>query len=199
MSMENLRWILLPVLALSADVLAHGEEVKLTTITAGDIEIEVPETWKPAKTTSRLRLAQFEIPNTDADGENAELAVFYFGGSTGGIRANVERWIGQFYDQQRTVEIVNGKCREGRYVLADIAGTWKKPDGPPFAQKTIDKPGSRVIGVILMTTKGGKEDYYFLKLSGPDGLVKSQAVPLRRAIGVDDESEQSFELDDAEN
>ena len=108
--------------------------------------------------------------------------------------SGIQRWIGQFHARQRTISLVKGKCRLGDFVLVDIAGTWKKPDGPPFLQKTIDKPGSRVVGVILMTQKDGKEDYYFLKLSGPDALVKSQTEALHRAVGVDNTSVQPFDL-----
>jgi hypothetical protein len=70
---------------------------------------------------------------------------------------------------------------------------------PPFAQKTIDKPGSRVIGVVLVVEKEDTKDYYFLKLSGPDGLVKSQAPALRTAFGADAKAEKPFKLEDADN
>lgn len=83
--------------------------------------------------------------------------------------------------------------------LADVSCTWKKPDGPPFTRKTIDKPGSRVIGVVLVVEKEGMKDYYFLKLSGPDELVKSQAGALRKALGADEKLEKPFDLNAAEN
>jgi peptide-methionine (R)-S-oxide reductase len=94
------------------------------------------------------------------------------------------------------VEIFRGKSQQGEYVLADISGTWKMPDGPPFARKTVDKPGSRVIGVILVTNKGSAKDYYFFKLSGPDALVKNQAKALRASIGADITAERPYEMSD---
>ena len=183
--------------ALSATATAQQGESKLTSVAARDITLQVPESWKPVKVVSSSRLLQYEIPNTEADGESADLVVYYFGGSTGGVRANIERWIGQFYDKDRTVELSTGKCRDGSYVLADISGTWKKPDGPPMARKTIDQPGSRVIGVILTTEKEQTKDWYFLKLSGPDHLVKSQSSALLEAFGA--EASRPFTLQDSED
>ena len=83
--------------------------------------------------------------------------------------------------------------------MADIAGTWKKSVGPPIAQRTVEKPGSRVIGVILIAQAESDKDYYFLKLSGPDTLVKSQTKSLRVALAARADSEKPFELEDAEN
>lgn len=167
-------------------------DIELKSVAARNIQLRVPASWKLVESKSKSRVAQFEVTNSSTGGEQADLVVYYFGGPTGGIEANMERWIGQFYEKDRHVELLRGKCRDGRYVLADISGTWKKPDGPPVARKTIDKPGSRVIGIILIAEKDDKEDYYFIKLSGADEFVKSQAGALRNAIGVDLESEVPF-------
>ena len=178
---------------------AVAETTKLKTVTARSIELRVPESWKSVKVTSRMRAAQLVVPGETADDQSADLVVYYFGGATGGIKANIDRWIGQFRPKGRTVELVRGKSEQGDYFLVDISGTCKKPDGPPFAQKTIDKPGSRVISVILATDKDNVTDYYFIKFSGPDALVKSQAATLRTAFGADPESEKPFSLDDADS
>jgi peptide-methionine (R)-S-oxide reductase len=163
-------------------------------VSVGAIRLKVPETWRQQRTTSKFRLAQFELPNARSEDENAELVVYYFGGPTGGIKANVDRWVGQFHEKGRKVTLTCGESDQGEYVLADISGTWKKPDGPPFARKTIDKPGSRVIGVILVVGAEDAKDYYFLKLSGPASLVKSQATVLRSAIGADPKSEKPYKM-----
>jgi gluconolactonase len=169
---------------------------KLKTVTARDIQLQVPEAWQQGRPSSSMRAAQFTIPNPEKQGDSAELVVFYFGGPTGGIQSNLQRWIGQFSESERKVDVVTGKCRDGSYVLADISGTWKKPIGPPMLRKTVDAPGSRVIGVILIQKKeNAEEDYYFLKLSGPDELVRQQADALRKAFGADPGSEQPRALE----
>jgi peptide-methionine (R)-S-oxide reductase len=177
---------------------ADGDErPDLKTISAGAIKLRVPDSWKPVKPTSNFRLAQFEIEGATPASENAEVVVFYFGGPTGGNKANIDRWIEQFREDGRTVKLLRGKCDQGEYILADISGTWKKPIGPPMARKSIDKPDSRVINVILIVdAQGDAKDYYFLKLSGPGALVKSQVAALRASIGADPDSEQPYEMDE---
>ena len=177
----------------------EDDNVKLKTVTARSISLQVPETWKQVKTNSKFRVAQLEIPGTEADSGGANLIVYDFGGPTGGIKANIERWVGQFHEKDRNFELLRGIGEQGKYILVDVSGTWKKPDGPPFARKTIDKPGSRVINVILIAKRDDKLDYYFIKLSGPDAFVKGHAAALRTAFGADPESEKPFKLEDAEN
>jgi gluconolactonase len=175
--------------------IAFGEnDEKLETVKARSLELRVPTTWKAVKPSSNMRVAQFNI--AAKEGEGAELVVYYFGGPTGGIAANIKRWIGQFDENEREVKLVHGECKAGRYVVADISGTWKKPDGPPMARKTINKPGSRVVNVMVVKGEVGSEEYYFLKLSGPDKLVAKQATALRTAIAAKVDMERPYEASD---
>lgn len=178
---------------LSAEDVAAKVDEDLQAVKVGSGTLEVPASWKQGTSNSRMRLAQFSLPKSE-QGDDVELVVFYFGGgATGGIQANLDRWEGQFHPEKRQVTTVQGKCRDGSYVLSDISGTWKKPDGPPFAQKTIDQPGSRVVSIIWILEKDGKTDHYFLKLSGPDAAVKSHLAELHRAIQADSTSEKPWE------
>jgi hypothetical protein len=190
------RYVCILVLAIAGIASAQERTGSLTSIQAGNITLQVPESWKSIATTSGTRLAQFEIPNPDGDQDGAELVVYYFGGPTGGTKANLERWIGQFEAAQRQVTLSRGTCRDGSYFLADLSGTWNKPDGPPVAQKTIATPNSRVMGVVLVTEKPEGNDYYFIKLTGPNGLVSSQSSALRTAVGADPDSEKPLRLED---
>ena len=178
---------------------AIGEETKLKSVTAGSLKLRVPENWKEVKTTSQFRAAQLDVPGQEGE-KNAEMVVYYFGGgATGGVKANIERWVGQFEDQDRKVAMTRGNSKLGTYFVADISGIWKKPDGPPFARKTISTPGSRVVNVILNTKTDGADEYYFLKLAGPDRVVKRQAATLRASFGAKAESEKPFKLADSPN
>ena len=178
---------------------AFAEAAELKTVKARSIELKVPAAWKSSKPASSMRAAQLAIPGKTPSDQGAELVVFYFGGPTGGTKANIERWMGQFHAKDRTVDMLQGKCSAGSYILVDITGTWKKPNGPPRARRTIDAPNSRVVNVILITDAGGSRDYYFLKMSGQKALVKGQMDALRVAIGADRDSEKPFKLADAAN
>lgn len=182
------------VVCLLLQATAKSEQPELKTIQARSLELKVPATWVKKEAASSMRVAQFSIPG---DAGDADLVVFYFGGPTGGVKANVERWIGQFDKEGLQLKMTQGKCNAGSYILVDTAGTWNKPDGPPFAQKTVATPNSRVLNVIVIEEKEDAKDYYFIKLSGQKDVVGGQAKALRTAIGADAESEKPFELKDA--
>ena len=173
---------------------AQDSDSATQTVKARTLELTLPANWKSQKTTSSMRVAQFAIPAESDDGEDGQLVVFYFGGPTGGIQANVERWIGQFAEEDRKLEMFQGECSAGSYILVDTTGTWNKPDGPPFARKTIATPGSRVLNVIVIEEEDGERDYYFMKLSGKTELVSKQTDALRTAIGADPDTEKPFTL-----
>jgi hypothetical protein len=183
-------------LILGTSAFSNAEEVKRRTIKARTLELVIPVDWKPVNTAATTRVAQFSIGD---EPDSADLVAFYFGGPTGGVKANVNRWLGQFQKKDRQVEMLQGKCQAGLYVWVDTIGTWDKPDGPPFAQKKITTPNSRVVNIILIEQKAGAEDYYFLKLSGPKETVSKHIGELRSAIGIQRKTEATFELKDAPN
>ena len=177
--------------------IADSPDAELKTVEAKTLSLRVPADWKQVATTSEMRAAQFAIAG-DGD-EQADLVVFHFGGPTGGVKANVERWIGQFDEKDRKIEMSQGTCEAGQFILVDATGTWNKPDGPPFARKTIATPDSRVVNVIVIEEQDDAEDYYFIKLSGKESIVDSPAGALRVAIGVEEDSVKPFKLKDAKN
>lgn len=179
----------------NSDESENAKAAKTKTVKARTLSLDVPSTWKQLPGSS-MRAAQFEIPS--ADGQPAELIVYYFGGPTGGIQANVERWVGQFAKDDRRIEMRQGDCAAGSFILVDAIGTWNKPDGPPFARKTVKTPDSRVVNVIVVEKKDDARDYYFLKLSGAKDTVSKQVDALRVAIGVKSGTEKPFEMKDAD-
>jgi len=180
-------------LLMNTGVAAADPEWK--TVAAKTLQLRVPVSWNQVQPKTSMRAAQFSIPGDPAD---ADLVVFHFGGPTGGIQANVERWVGQFQQQGMELNMVQGQCAAGSYILVDCQGTWNKPDGPPFAQKTVATPNSRVVNVIVIEEKAGQQkDFYFIKLSGHQAVVGQHVPALRTAIGVKDGSEKPFALKDA--
>jgi gluconolactonase len=155
----------------------------------GAITLKTPANWKQSKPTSRLRLAQFSIPAVEGDHEAAELAIFSFGAG-GGIKANVDRWIGQFATEGRKAKTTSGKSKTGEYVFVEIGGTYRKPVGPPVLRKTESMANARMLGVILAVEGEGT---YFLKMTGPDKTVISAADAFRASFGGDAASEKPFE------
>ncbi|QDT44342.1 hypothetical protein Pan241w_44510 [Gimesia alba] len=189
------RRVIYSVLALSLAIYACTVEAaekdeKTNEVKIKDITLKVPATWKSAPPSNNLRLAQFEIPAVKGDKEPAELVISSFGGTGGGVSANITRWIGQFASEGRKVKVTQGESKDGKYVFADLTGTYNKSIGPPFLRKTKAVPDSQMLGVILAVE--GKA-YYFLKLTGPKKTVSSVADEFRASFGANAKEEKPFE------
>lgn len=165
---------------------------ELTEVKVGDITLKTPTSWKQSEPTSRLRLAQFEVPAAGGDKEAAELAIFSFGAG-GGVKANVERWIDQFYADGRKAKITTGKSDLGQYVIVDVVGTYKKPVGPPIERKTEAQEGARMLAAILAVEGKGN---FFLKMTGEKATVTAAADPFRASFGGKEADENELALDD---
>lgn len=175
-----------------ADEEGAKKEAKSETVAVKirDIKLEVPKSWKSSPPSNRLRLAQFAIPAVEGDSEAAELVISSFGGSGGGVQANVTRWLGQFQQSQK-VKLTTGESTYGKYTFVDITGTYNKPIGPPIQRRSKPTPGSRMLGVILEVKDKG---VYFLKMTGPQKTVGSAADALRESFGADAAKEKQFDF-----
>ena len=182
----------LAIYACSAKAADKEEKTEKTTeVKIKDITLKVPEAWKSSPPSNNLRLAQFEIPAVEGDKEPAELVISSFGGTGGGVAANVTRWIGQFASgKDREAKVTQGESKDGKYIFVDISGTYNKSIGPPFLRKTEAVPDSRMRGVILAVE--GKA-YYFLKLTGPKKTVTSIVDEFRASFGANAKDEKPFE------
>ena len=172
------------------------EAKKTREVKMRDLVLNVPESWKQKKPSSRLRLGHFDIPAAGKDKEVGELGIFNFGGGGGGVRANAERWIGQFEAQGRKVKLKHSKSKSGEYVIVDVSGTYNKPVGPPIRRQTERMPNARMLGVILALTVGDeRKGTYFLKLTGPKDTIAAAASDLRASFGATEKGEEEFDLE----
>ena len=134
------------------------------------LEFEAPSTWISETPSSSMRLAQYRLPRLEGDPEDAELAVFYFGGQGGSVQANVDRWIGQFSnpdgspitDPQVSERDVNGIP----LTVVDVRGTYHQAQGPMMAQTTA-KENYRMLAAVAE----GPDGPSFFKLTGPRPTV----------------------------
>jgi gluconolactonase len=168
------------------DAKKEAREVKVE-----DITLTVPADWKQQPPANRLRLAQFAVPNAEGDTEPTEMVVSHFGGTGGGIDANIERWVNQFASDGRKVKVSKGRAKQGAYYFVDVRGTYNMSIGPPIRQQTKAIPNARMLGVILEVADKGN---YFLKLAGPEKTVSAQEDAMRASIGGDKKSEKPYEL-----
>ena len=134
------------------------------------LEFETPSTWISETPSSSMRLAQYRLPRVEGDPEDAELAVFYFGGQGGSVQANVDRWIGQFSNPDGS-PVTNPRVSEREtsgvpLTLVDVGGTYHQAQGPMMAQTTA-KENYRMLAAVAQGPGGPT----FFKLTGPQPTV----------------------------
>ncbi len=134
------------------------------------LEFEAPSTWISETPSSSMRLAQYRLPHIEGDPEDAELAVFYFGGQGGSVQANVDRWIGQFSNPDGspvTDPRVSQRDTNGiPLTLVDVGGTYHQAQGPMMAATTA-KENYRMLAAVAEGPGGPA----FFKLTGPQPTV----------------------------
>jgi len=185
---KNWKWTALfaALVCSSTAMSVQAEEPETTKVTAQDLTLEIPKAWKQQQPASRMRLAQFAIAPVEGEVDLTEMVVFPpFGGS---VADNVKRWVDQFESEGRSVKMSQAPFSEGKYVLVDLAGTYKKPDGPPVMGKTKPVAEYKMLAVMLITEKGN----YFMKLTGPAKTVESQTAAFRKSFGGDVSKEEPY-------
>ena len=132
-----------------------------------------PSNWVSSKPTSKMRKAQFNVPGKD--GKDAEVAFFHFGGGgAGGVKANVDRWMGQF-ESPKDKDIKNTVIGEIPVTYAQAHGTFLS--GRAFGPKT-PKPGYALLAAII----SGKNGAIFIKMTGPKETVEGEVSNMKQMV-----------------
>jgi hypothetical protein len=135
---------------------------------AGELRYKAPDGWVKEQTTSTMRVAQFKLPKTEGDAEDALLVVYYFGATQGGaVQANIDRWISQM--QQPDGSATRDKAKTETSTVNGLKVTSVDASGTYTAEMAPGTPGQRndanyrMRAAVIETPKGN----YFLKLVGP--------------------------------
>ena len=141
--------------------------------TVAGINFESPGNWESSKPSNNMRKAQFSA--SSPSGKQAEVVFYYFGsGNTGGIQANVDRWMKQFEDpQDKKVDTVT--INKTRVTYAQAHGTFLS--GRPFGPKTPN-PGYGLLAAIIE----GEGGAVFIKITGPKKAVEANIVATKKMV-----------------
>ena len=115
-----------------------------------------------------MRVAEFTLPRAAGDAEDAQLVVYYFGGSGGSVDANIKRWIAQMQQPDgKPSRARNGNAQGERpgVTLVDVSGTYVAETAP--GAERHNKPHFRLRAGVVETPNGP----YFIKLTGPEKTV----------------------------
>jgi hypothetical protein len=138
----------------------------------GALTFDTPQGWTSRPASSSMRVAQFVLPRAQGDAEDAELVVYFFGGTGGSVQANVDRWIGQMTQpdgrpSSAVAKTTAEQTRSGLKVsLVDVTGTYVA-EVTPGSTERHHKPNFRLRAAVVETARGP----YFVKLTGPAPTV----------------------------
>jgi hypothetical protein len=131
-----------------------------------------PEGWIPEPPASSMRKAQYSLPPAPGDGEPGQCAIFYFGSGQGGdVRANIDRWAGQFTDAsggRPSPRITEGTASGMKVTKVVTEGTYTP--SPMMGGDTTPKSGTLLLGAIVE----GPDANWFFKCTGPKKTMEAQ-------------------------
>jgi hypothetical protein len=147
------------------------------TFKVGETSFTRPAKWEWVPVASSMRKAQLKISD-DNTKTNAEVVFFQFGpGPMGGVKANVDRWLGQFVEPRDKTNTKTGEVTVGKtkvtYVQAE--GTYKS--GMPGGSLT-SLPDYALAGAIIEAADGN----IFVKLTGTKALVRASAKDFKAMV-----------------
>jgi hypothetical protein len=141
--------------------------------TVAGINFESPKNWESSEPSNNMRKAQFSA--SSPTGKTAEVVFYYFGsGNTGGIQANVDRWMKQFEDPQDK-KVNTETINKTRVTYAQAHGTFLS--GRPFGPKTPN-PGYGLLAAIIE----GEGGAIFIKITGPKSAVEANIEATKKMV-----------------
>lgn len=171
----------IPAAAIADDVDVKEPAAKPTEIKFfGTSTLMVPPEFEPAEKGSSM--LDYEFTATSGEGDQAETARVTMMASGGGVKANIQRWKGQFVGgdaaakKTETIEVGPWKVH-----VVDNNGTFaSRMGGGPFAGgKMVKNEGWAMVGAILENPQG---QTYFVKLIGPGEPVQQNRESLIKML-----------------
>ena len=160
---RRLRAIGLPLLLLVLFARPAGAQATL--------RFDTPDGWIAVEPDSPARVAQFVLPRAAEDADDAECAIFNFGGEGGTVELNLERWTNQMLqpnDRPSADVATTSRFEMGgmQVTLLDVPGIFAA-EVLPGSRMRYYKPGFRLKAAVVETPDGP----LFFKLTGPEATV----------------------------
>ncbi|MDA3930043.1 MAG: hypothetical protein PF541_13925 [Prolixibacteraceae bacterium] len=144
-------------------VAAVKTELKATgNYSLANFTLQIPNSWEEEAASNSMRVAQFKVKEFP----EYEVVVSYFGNNNNMVKANIERWKGQFSQQESYTEL---SPNQNEVTGVKIIGTYKLK-AFPMAQDFSETPNYGTLAAIVPSNEGP----YFLKLTAPAHVIESQ-------------------------
>jgi hypothetical protein len=159
-----MRALLLAIVCVAFPFLSPQEPQKPATL-----RYKVPAGWIEEERSSSMRVAQYKLPRTASDTEDASLVLYYFGRDQGGTAAaNVERWASQIKQVDGKKPGVTETSTTSGLKVTTVAGFGTYvAETAPGSGEFLNKPGFGLRAAVIETPNGS----YYVKLVGPEKTV----------------------------
>ncbi len=159
---------------------APKEETIEVVLAEGRLDFQAPKSWEKKQPKFNIVEAEFAPKSSKENVDPARLTIMASGGS---VEANLERWIGQFSqedssDTEEHTKQEEKKVNGMKVHIVDIHGTYADSAGP-FAGNAVQRKGYRMLGAIVETKVVG--NYYF-KMYGPKETMDEHEQRFRNMI-----------------
>lgn len=151
----------------------------------------VPAEFKKAKKANNIIDHEFAV--SVGEGDDAPTARVTMMPATGGVNANIDRWIGQFSGAAKKVEpteeTVSGKWDV--YVVKISGEYGERMGGGPFAGgRFVIQPGYAMMGAILIEPDQDSPEQpefahrreYFVKMIGPKSVIDAHGKAFKKMV-----------------
>lgn len=158
--------------------LAEDKAASTIDLANGKYVMAVPANWETVPPKSNMVQYEFRAPKDTKD-EAARITVMQ---ASGGVDANIDRWVGQFDGAKKSDAKIDKKDVAGTTVhIVDIAGTFKDSmGGGPFAPGPVKKRENyRMIAAIIETKESGT---IFLKMTGDQATVEPLVEEFKKTL-----------------
>ncbi|PIE06122.1 MAG: hypothetical protein CSA75_01175 [Sorangium cellulosum] len=140
----------------------------------------VPSSWTSVTPSSRMRLAEYDVPAVSKGGTTAEMAVFFFGRAGEAMADETLRlWASSFNEE--AIKNAKRATRKGAHTvhLIEVTGTYRaSAKMNPSAAPSAPMDGWTLLGAIVRSAAGP----YFFKLVGPADTVLAAKADFYRLL-----------------
>ncbi len=147
-------------------------------IANGKFVLVAPSSWEAVPPKSNMIANEFKAPK-DMKEDAARITVMP---ASGGVDANVDRWVGQFDGAKKSDAKIEKNDVAGTTIhTVDISGTYKDSmGGGPFAPGPVKKRENyRMIGAIIETKDSGTT---FVKMTGAQSTLEPLVEDFKKML-----------------
>jgi len=163
---------------LVSTVRAEDKAASTIELANGKFVMVTPASWETVAPKSNMITHEFKAPKEMKE-DSARITVMP---ASGGVDANVDRWVGQFDGVKKSDAKIEKNDVAGTTIhTVDISGTYKDSmGGGPFAPGPVKKRENyRMLGAIIETKESGT---IFVKMTGAQSTLEPLVEDFKKML-----------------